>query len=293
VGVALQNARLFEEVQRRAEQQATAAEVSQASISMLNPDELIVQSVELIRDRFGRSAGVYYAALFLVDETGRWARLRHATGDAGRVLMERGHKLEVGPTSMVGWATSKRRARVALDVGVEPVRFANPLLPQTRSEIALPLVVGEQVLGALDVQSTLSGAFAPVDVAVLQTMADQLAVALQNARLFDQTARQARRERLVVDITSKIRAAGDVDTMLRTAVTELRQALGVSHGAVRLALTGTARRPGTGPLGRPGSSPMAAKDNGPVAPGLSGPPPGGNGNGSHGANGSNGDHGEG
>ncbi|MEP7357451.1 MAG: GAF domain-containing protein [Anaerolineales bacterium] len=301
VGVALQNARLFEEVQRRAEQQATAAEVSQATISMLNPDELIVQSVELIRERFSRSAGVYYAALFLVDDTGQWARLRHATGDAGRVLMERSHKLEVGPTSMVGWATSKRRARVALDVGVEPVRFANPLLPQTRSEIALPLVVGDQVLGALDVQSTLSGAFAPVDVAVLQTMADQLAVALQNARLFDQTARQARRERLVVDITSKIRAAGDLDTMLRTAVSELRQALGVSHGAVRLELTGAARRPGTGPLGHKGTGPLAPPDGGqlrgtgPLAPGLSGPPPGrnGNGNGSHGPNGANGSHAEG
>jgi GAF domain-containing protein len=293
VGVALQNARLFEEVQRRAEQQATAAEVSQATISMLNPDELIVQSVELIRDRFSRSAGVYYAALFLVDETGRWARLRHATGEAGRVLLERGHKLEVGPTSMVGWATSKRRARVALDVGVEPVRFANPLLPQTRSEIALPLIVGEHVLGALDVQSTLSGAFAPVDVAVLQTMADQLAVAIQNARLFDQTARQARRERLVVDITSKIRAAGDVDTMLRTAVSELRQALGVSHGAVRLSLPGATPRTGTGTLDVIGGGSLSSKGTGSLAPGLSGPPPNGNGNGSRGGNGSHAGQGEG
>jgi PAS domain S-box-containing protein len=187
--VALQNARLFEETQRRAEQLATAADVSRTAISVLNPDDLIVQSVELIRERFARSAGVHYAALFLVDETGAWARLRHATGEAGRVLLERQHKLEVGGNSMVGWATANRRARIALDVGAEPVRFANPLLPDTRSEIALPLVVGDAVLGALDVQSTRAGAFAQADVAVLQTMVDQVAIALRNAQLLAATQR--------------------------------------------------------------------------------------------------------
>jgi PAS domain S-box-containing protein len=192
VGVALQNARLFQETQRRAEQLATAAEVSRTAISVLNPDELVTQSVELIRDRFAHSAGVSYAALFLIDETGRWATLRHATGEAGRALLERGHKLEVGGASMVGWATANRRARIALDVGAEPVRFANPLLPDTRSEIALPLVVGDSVLGALDVQSTVSGAFAEADVAVLQTMADQIAIAIRNAQLLTAT-QQAQR----------------------------------------------------------------------------------------------------
>ncbi len=189
VGVALQNARLFQETQRRAEQLATAAEVSRAATSVLNPDELILQSVELIRERFARSTGVYYAALFLIDESGRWAKLRHATGEAGRTLLQREHKLEVGGTSMVGWATANRRARIALDVGAEPVRFANPLLPETRSEMALPLVVGDTVLGALDVQSTLSGAFAAADVSVLQTMADQIAIAIRNAQLLSATQR--------------------------------------------------------------------------------------------------------
>jgi GAF domain-containing protein len=89
-------------------------------------------------------------------------------------------------------------------------------------------------VGALDVQSILPNAFAEDDVAILLTIADQLAVALQNARLFDQTARQARRESLVFDITSKIRASADADSMLRTAITELRSALGVSRAAVRM-----------------------------------------------------------
>jgi GAF domain-containing protein len=264
VVVALQNARLFEETERRAEQLATAAEVARAASSVLDPDELIVRAVELIRDRFERSAGVYYAALFLIDDSGRWARLRHATGNAGRVLLERQHKLEVGGNSMVGWSTANRRARIALDVGAEPVRFANPLLPNTRSELALPLIVGEGVLGALDVQSTKSGAFTEADVAVLQTMADQLAVAIQNARLFERTARQARRERLVVDITSKIRAAGDMDGMLRTAVEELRVALGTTRAAVRLGPPPRTTVPANPPA--PGATPSepAAADGRPA-----------------------------
>ncbi|MGH2523471.1 MAG: GAF domain-containing protein, partial [Anaerolineales bacterium] len=183
--VALENARLFAETQRRAEQLATAAEVSRASISMLNPDELIVQTVELIRERFD----LYYAALFLVDAAGEWAVLRHATGEAGRALLERGHRLQVGGNSMIGQAAARRQARIALDVGKEPVRFANPLLPDTRSELALPLAVGEIVLGALSVQSTQPNAFSDDDVAVLQTMADQIAIALRNAQLLSEAQR--------------------------------------------------------------------------------------------------------
>jgi PAS domain S-box-containing protein len=183
--IALENARLFSEAQRRAEQLATAAEVSRASISVLNLDELAVQVVERIRERFD----LYYAALFLIDDAQRWAVLRHATGDAGRTLLERKHKLEVGSNSMVGWATAHRKARIALDVGAEAVRFVNPLLPNTRSEMALPLVVGEDVLGALDVQSTQPNAFSEADVAILQTMADQIAIAIRNAQLITATQR--------------------------------------------------------------------------------------------------------
>jgi PAS domain S-box-containing protein len=182
---AIENARLFAETKRRAEQLATAAEVSRVSISMLNPDELIVQTVELIRERFD----LYYTALFLVDEAREWAVLRHATGEAGQQLLARNHKLEVGGQSMIGQAVARRQARIALDVGLEPVRFANPFLPDTRSELALPLAVGETVLGALSVQSTQPNAFGEADIAVLQTMADQIAIALRNAQLLNTTQR--------------------------------------------------------------------------------------------------------
>jgi GAF domain-containing protein len=121
-----------------------------------------------------------------VDDTGRNAVLRAGTGAAGQAMLERRHQLQVGGASMVGWVCANRQARIALDVGAEAVRFANPLLPHTRSEMALPLRVGEQVIGALDIQSDRAEAFDQNDITALQGMADQIAVALENARLFQQ-----------------------------------------------------------------------------------------------------------
>ncbi len=170
------------EVERRAGQIAAAAEVSHAASQVLDPDELLRQAVELIRKRFD----LYYAAAFLVDKSGEQAMLHAGTGEAGQAMIERSHKLPVDESSMVGWACVHKEARIALDVGEEAVRFANPLLPLTRSEMALPLRVGDRVLGALDIQSTRAQAFDEDDIRALQGMADQIAVALENARLFQQ-----------------------------------------------------------------------------------------------------------
>jgi signal transduction histidine kinase/HAMP domain-containing protein/ActR/RegA family two-component response regulator len=171
------------ELERRAVQLLTAAEVSHATSSILDPDELLSRTVELIADRFN----LYYAGLFLVDEVGEWAVLRAGTGEAGQQMMVQGHRLKVGGVSMVGWCTANAQARIALDVGEEAVRFDNPLLPDTRSEMALPLISRGRVIGALDVQSIEEAAFTDEDVAVLQSMADQLANAIENTRLFRQT----------------------------------------------------------------------------------------------------------
>jgi GAF domain-containing protein len=170
------------EVERRAAQIATGAEISHAASQELNPEQLLQSVVELIRERFD----LYYAAVFLVDVAGQNAVLRAGTGEPGRIMLERAHKLEVGGNSMVGWACANKQARIALDVGDEPVRFANPLLPKTRSEMALPLRIGGRVLGALDIQSAQAQAFDSDDITALQGMADQIAVALENARLFQQ-----------------------------------------------------------------------------------------------------------
>jgi GAF domain-containing protein len=138
--------------------------------------------VDLIKERFG----LYYVGLFLVDEENEWAVLRAGTGDAGRTMLDRGHRLKVGE-GMVGWCIAHTEARIALDVGEDAVRFSNPDLPDTRSEAALPLRSRGRVLGALTVQSAKESAFDQDAIVALQTMADQVAVALDNAELFAQS----------------------------------------------------------------------------------------------------------
>jgi GAF domain-containing protein/HAMP domain-containing protein len=168
------------ELEQRSAYLEASAEVGRAATSILETDRLIGQVVELIRDRFG----LYYVGLFLVDEPGEWAVLQAGTGEAGRAMLARGHRLQIGGGSMVGWSIANAQARVALDVGEDAVRLAMAELPDTRSETVLPLRSRGQVLGALTVQSTQPGAFDQDTIVVLQTMADQVAVALDNARLF-------------------------------------------------------------------------------------------------------------
>ena len=180
---ALQGNLLREQVRERAVQLQTAADVSRAASSILDPDDLIQQVVGLIRERFN----LYYTGLFLVDQVGKWAVLQAGTGEAGQQMLARGHKLEVGGESMIGWCIVNKQARIALDVGEDAVRFENLLLPETHSELALPLVSRGEAIGALTIQSTEEAAFSYEDVAVLQTMADQVANAIENVRLFNRS----------------------------------------------------------------------------------------------------------
>jgi len=166
--------------ERRARELQAAAQVSRAASSILDTNELIQQTVNLIRDHFG----LYYVGLFLLDPDGHLAVLRAGTGQAGQQMVEQGHKLQVGEASMIGWCIAHRQARIALDVGEEAVRFSNPLLPATRSELALPLISRGRVIGAMTVQSDRAAAFDQDNITVLQTLADQVANAIENARLF-------------------------------------------------------------------------------------------------------------
>lgn len=165
---------------QRAIQLQAAAEVAHATTSVLDPDALLRQVVDLVRERFN----LYYVGLFLLDPDKRFAVLRAGTGEAGRQMLAREHRLEIGGSSMIGQCVTRGAARIALDVGVEAVRFNNPLLPDTRSEMALPLHSRGQVIGAMTVQSAQAAAFDEADLATMQTMADQVAVAIDNARLF-------------------------------------------------------------------------------------------------------------
>lgn len=184
---------LESQVRERTAQLRATIEVSRAASAILNTEELIDKVVNVISEQFG----YYYVALFLVDPSGKWAELKSATGDAGRVLKENKHRLEIGGQSMVSAAITTRQPRVAQETETEIIRFNNPLLPYTRSEIALPLIVGDRVLGALDAQSTRPSAFGPQDVETLQTMANQVAIALENARLYQEAQQNLQEMRTI------------------------------------------------------------------------------------------------
>ena len=165
---------------KRTIQLQTAADVARAATSILNINELLPKVVELIRNHFE----YYYVGIFLIDETAEWAVLRAATGKMGEQMIQKTHRLKLEDSSMVGWCITHEQARIALDVGEDAVRFANPLLPLTRSEIALPLIAHGNVIGAMTIQSEMPAAFSRVDITALQAMTDLVANALDNARLF-------------------------------------------------------------------------------------------------------------
>ncbi|MBN1922625.1 MAG: response regulator [Anaerolineae bacterium] len=174
-----QNQELLVKSQRRARLLEAAARVSQSITSILDLNALLNATVDIICEEFG----FYYAGVFLTDETGEIAVLHAGHGEAGAQLLAQSHGLPLTGASMIGAAIQSRQARIALDVGEEKAHFRNPLLPLTRSEMALPLLVGDAAIGALTVQSTEERAFSEDDITALQTMADQLAIAIKNARL--------------------------------------------------------------------------------------------------------------
>lgn len=180
---------LEQQVVERTKQLAASNEVGRAAASSLDPEQLLARVVPLFPEQFG----YYYAAIYVLDPSGKWAELKEATGEAGRVLKQNHHRLEVSGKSMVGTAIREQSPRIAQVASDEKQRMENPLLPYTRSEIALPLMVGDRVLGALNVQSTREADFGPQVIETMRNMAGQVAIALENARLF-QEAQQVIRE---------------------------------------------------------------------------------------------------
>lgn len=176
-------------LQRRSIQLEVAAQVARDVAAAHDLETLLYWAVNTIHDRFE----FYHAGIFLIDQLQEYAVLRAATGEAGREMLNRSHRLKVGQTGLVGFVAQSGEARVASDVELDAVHFRNPLLPETRSEAALPLKIADRVTGVLDVQSRQPGAFDPESLTVLQIMADQLAIAIQNASLL-QESREALNE---------------------------------------------------------------------------------------------------
>ena len=168
----------LEQALRRSALLAAAAEVSRDITQILNIDELLPKTVDIICDAYE----FYYSGVFLIEETGEFAVLRAGRGKPGQIMIENNHKLAVGGNSMIGACTALNEARISLDVDTEKVWYPNPVLPETRSEMALPLTIGSKVIGAVTVQSIEPAAFSDEDVSSLQAMANQLAIAIENAR---------------------------------------------------------------------------------------------------------------
>lgn len=177
----LQSASQYNE--RRAAQFQAISEVSRATASIQRLDELLPRIAEVISQQFG----YYHAGIFLTDEVSEYAVLVAANSEGGQRMLRRGHRLKIGEVGIVGNVVASGAPRIALDTGEDAVYFKNPDLPETRSEMSLPLRAGNAIIGALDVQSTEPNAFSQDDVEVLSTLADQVSIAIQNARQFEAT----------------------------------------------------------------------------------------------------------
>jgi GAF domain-containing protein len=175
-------------LEKRTRQLQAAAQISQAAATVLDPDDMMQQAVISIQHQLV----LYHVSLFLIDETGavagaQRAVLKASTGDVGRRMLAQGHWVYVGSSSAVGQCTASGQTNITLDVSEEAARFDDLLLPKTRSNVALPLQARGRVIGALNVQSTMPGAFSEEDLAALRTIADYLAVAIDNALAFAET----------------------------------------------------------------------------------------------------------
>jgi GAF domain-containing protein len=157
--------------------------VARQTSSAQDLGSLLNNVVNLITSQFG----YYHTGVFFINETGDEAILQAASSEGGRRMVSRKHSLKVGMQGIVGYAAAQKKPRIALDVGTDAVFFNNPDLPMTRSEMSLPLLIRNRVIGVLDIQSDQSQAFDQDDVEVFQTLADQVAVAIENARLLEES----------------------------------------------------------------------------------------------------------
>ncbi|MBE2272472.1 MAG: GAF domain-containing protein, partial [Anaerolinea sp.] len=218
----MEASRLLAQTERRARQLATSTQVSQIASSILELGDLMPRLVDLIRDSFGYD----HVQIFLMDADDEFAELRASTGDAGRQLLSIHHKLARGSASVIGQVTQQGEPVVALDTAdARVVHRPNPYLPNTRSEVAVPLKLKGRVVGAVDVQSNSPNAFDDDDVNILTTLAGQIAVAIDNAQLFEESRRRANEMSFLFAVTSRAAAAEKLQEAIQNVADELRDSL--------------------------------------------------------------------
>lgn len=210
--------------------QATS-EVSQRLSTLLELEDLVKAVVEEIQQAFG----YYHVHIYLVDPTDQSLVMAGGTGEAGQILLERGHRIESG-RGLVGRAASTAQPVLVADTRQDPNWLPNPLLPDTQAEVAVPIVLGDRVLGVLDVQQNRRGGLGEEDLNLLRAVANQVAIAVQNARMYQAAQTQAEREAVLNLISQKIQVSETIDEALQVAAVELSQALAAEQARIELSL---------------------------------------------------------
>ncbi|MBN2471521.1 MAG: GAF domain-containing protein [Anaerolineae bacterium] len=247
--IALRNIELLEQTQNRALQLQTSAEVSRAATSILDVDELLPRIVDLIQDSFAYD----HVQIFLLDNEGKKAVLQASTGEVGETMLRLKWALDVGSNSVIGRVTEQAEPVIALDTAdAKVVHRPNPYLPDTRSEMAIPLKSRGRVVGALDVQSRQPNAFGEEDVQILTLLADQIAVALDNARLFEQTqsytlalSEQVLSLQTMLEASQRFNTILDAQEILDVAAEQIVTLLRADHAGILLSQP---QNPGMGRL---------------------------------------------
>ena len=220
---------LEQRVSQQSQSLEISAQLSNNLSSILDLETFAVAVVEQLQDTFG----YYYVQLYLSRETDESLFLKSATGLVGQKMLIRGHQIEEG-RGIVGKAAVLKEIVIVPNVTEEPQWFNNPLLPETKSEAAVPIISRGRVLGVLDIQHNLLNGIKPEEVALLQSISDQIAIALENARLFDQIQRRANYEALLNRVTQKIQVASSIDQVLQITAQELGKALQADIASVQL-----------------------------------------------------------
>jgi putative methionine-R-sulfoxide reductase with GAF domain len=241
-------ASLERQVAARTKELQTSIQVSQRLNSILDEKMLVGEVVEQLQKSFG----FYHAHIYLFDEEKQYLLMAGGTGDAGRSLLERKHKIARGK-GLVGKTAETRVPVLVPDVTQDPNWLPNPLLPETRSELAVPILLADEVLGVLDVQQNQAGALTANDMELLKSIASQVAIALKNAQSFETAHRQAEQEAVRRDIADKIQRAITIEETLQVVVRELGAATSAQRTSVLVGVSQKSPNHNGGILGRGGN----------------------------------------
>lgn len=222
-----------ETIAKRAVELATVAEITTRVSTIQNPDEMLQTVVDLTKQVFN----LYHVHIYLMNESANLLTISKGAGEIGRKIVAEGREIAYdAEKSLVARAARARQGVIVNNVRADPDFLSHPLLPDTRSEMAVPMIGGDRLLGVIDVQDSQLDRFTPEDVNIMTTLAAQVAVSLQNARSYARAQRQAEREALINAISERIQATSSVENALQVAVREIGRALGAQHTAIRLGL---------------------------------------------------------